>query len=232
MQLSLALISKKAIEAALRHEWNKAIELNTQILEKYPTNLETKIRLGRALIQTKQFDKAKKIFKEVLEIDPINSVALKNLEVAKNKKVDNKHENGIDSNHLLKEPGTTVELTATINAKGVTGKDFTIGECLKFKVKKRSVEIFKCRKDKETLVTTLEDQDLVTRINHAIDKQSTITGYVVRAAEKSITMIIKSDIPVFKSEKQDIRPYIKKGLDDIDFDEESEEEPVEEEPIE
>ncbi|GIW69706.1 MAG: hypothetical protein KatS3mg101_0453 [Patescibacteria group bacterium] len=71
MQLSLAILSKKAIEAALAHDWQKAIELNTQILEKYPNNLETKIRLGRALIQVKQFEKAKKIFKEVLAVDPI-----------------------------------------------------------------------------------------------------------------------------------------------------------------
>jgi len=37
-------------------------------------------------------------------------------------------------------------------------------------------------------------------------------------------MIIKSSIPIFRGEKQDIRPYIKKGLDDIDLEEEENEE--------
>lgn len=225
MQLSLAILSKKAIEAALGHNWEKAIELNSQILEKYPNNLETKIRLGRAMIQLKQFEKAKKIFKEVLSVDPINSVALKNLEVAKSKKIDIKHENGINSNHLLKEPGTTVEIVANINSKGITGRDFTIGECLKFKVKKKNVDVYKCRKDKEILVSVLEDKEIVTRLNKAADLHAEVSGYVVRAADKSLTMIIKTSVPVFRSEKQDIRPYIKKGLDDIDLeDEEAEEE--------
>ncbi len=225
MQLSLSILSKKAIEAALNHEWQKAIELNSQILEKYPNNMDTKIRLGRALIQVKQFEKAKKIFKEVLATDPINPVALKNLEIAKNKKIDSKHENGINSNHLLKEPGTTAEITTNIVAKGVTGRDFTIGECLKFKIKKRTVEVYKCKKDKETLVSVLEDKDTVYRLNKACDSRAQISGYVVRSADKSLTMIVKCSIPVFKGEKQDIRPYIKKGLDDIDLeDEESEEE--------
>jgi len=230
MQLSLAILSKKAIEAALGHEWVKAIELNSQILEKYPNNLETKIRLGRALIQLKQFEKAKRIFREVLVIDPINSVALKNLEIAKNKKVEPKHENGINSNHLLKEPGTTVEITVNINCRGVTGRDFTIGECLKFRVKKKSVDVYMCRKDKDVLVSVIEDKEIVSRLNKAVDSHAEVSGYVIRAADKSLTMIIKSSIPIFRGEKQDIRPYIKKGLDDIDLEEEENEE--EEEIIE
>ena len=225
MQLSLAILSKKAIEAALGHSWEKAIELNSQILEKYPNNLETKIRLGRAMIQLKQFDKAKKIFKEVLAVDPINAVALKNYEVAKAKKIDVKHENGINSNHLLKEPGTTVEIVANINCKGITGRDFTIGECLKFKIKKKNIDVYKCRKDKEILVSVLEEKEIVSRLNKAADIHAEVSGYVVRAADKSLTMIIKSSVPIFRGEKQDIRPYIKKGLDDIDLeDEEAEEE--------
>ncbi|AHB40413.1 TPA: tetratricopeptide repeat protein [candidate division WWE3 bacterium] len=224
MQLSLAILSKKAIEAALGYEWIKAIELNSQILEKYPNNLETKIRLGRAFIQLKQFEKAKKIFKEVLSVDPINSVALKNLEVAKNKKVELKHENGINSNHLLKEPGTTVEITANINCKGVTGRDFTIGECLKFKIKRRGVEVYKSKKDKDILVSILEDKEIVSRLNKAAESHAEVSGYVIRSADKSLTMIIKSSIPIFRSEKQDIRPYIKKGLDDIDLEDEEDEE--------
>ncbi len=176
------------------------------------------------MIQLKQFEKAKKIFKEVLSVDPINSVALKNLEVAKSKKIDIKHENGINSNHLLKEPGTTVEIVANINCKGVTGRDFTIGECLKFKVKKKNVDVYKCKKDKEILVSVLEDKEIVSRLNKAADLHAEVSGYVVRAADKSLTMIIKTSIPVFRSEKQDIRPYIKKGLDDIDLEDEDAEE--------
>ncbi|GIW69707.1 MAG: hypothetical protein KatS3mg101_0454 [Patescibacteria group bacterium] len=63
----------------------------------------------------------------------------------------------------------------------------------------------------------------MARLYKAEHLGANISGYVIRSAEKSIVMIIKSSIPVFRGEKQDIRPYIKKGLDDIDTDLEDEE---------
>ena len=101
---------------------------------------------------------------------------------------------------------------------------------IKPKIKKKNIDVYKCKKDKEILVSVLEDKEIVSRLNKAAEIRADVSGYVVRAADKSLTMIIKSSIPVFRGEKQDIRPYIKKGLDDIDFeDEESgEEETIEE----
>ncbi len=230
MQLSLAILSKKAIEAALRQEWEKAIDLNSQILEKYQTNIDTKIRLGRAYLQTKQFEKAKKIFKEVLAIDPINSVALKNFEIAKAKKLENKIDTGLNSNNLLKEPGITYEFTSPITSKGITGRDFAVGEILKFRVKKKSIDVYKTKKGKEILVTTIENTDLVSRLNKAVSSLATLVVCVIRAQDKNITLLIRSTVPVFKGERQDIRPYIKKDLDDIELEDEDEE--VEEEVVE
>lgn len=231
MQLSLAILSKKAVEYALNNDWKKAIETNLLILDKYPSNTDTKIRLGRAYIQTKQFEKAKKIFKEVLEIDPINHVALKNLELAKNKKTTSKNENNLSTNSLVKEPGTTTELTCLISTKGITGRDFVVGEVLKFKVKKKSVEVLRTKNGKDIAVAVIEDKDIIKRMNRAEELSSLLTGYVTKAEDKNLSIIIRCGHPVFKGEKQDIRPYIKKGLDDIDL-EESEEEETEEEIIE
>lgn len=83
MQINLPVLEKQAIKAALSENWKLAIELNKKILESTPNNLNSKIRLGRAYLANKDFTKATKMFKEVLKADPINPIALKNIELAK-----------------------------------------------------------------------------------------------------------------------------------------------------
>ena len=105
MSLSLAVLTKKAIEASLKQKWAEAISLNSDILKVYPDNIDAKIRLGRCYLQTKEFSKAKKIFKEVLEKDPINSIALRNYDLAKNQKTEcNGNSAKLSTKALLKEP--------------------------------------------------------------------------------------------------------------------------------
>ena len=211
MHSSLAILSKRAIDAALKAQWVEAVELNTQILEKNPDNLDAKIRLGRALIQTRKFDKAKKIFKDVLKVDPINSVALKNYDLAKRCKAEVKGQVQIDTRSLLKEPGTTSEATFEITAKGMTAKDFISGENIFLKVKKKSLRVQKQKDSKKVTVGFIDNKDIVQKMNIALERNGRIYAGFLKGIDKRITILIKSSIPVFRAEKQDIRPYFKKG---------------------
>jgi tetratricopeptide (TPR) repeat protein len=211
MQLSLALLAKKAIDAALKFDWDTAVETNQKMLEKDPKNIDAKIRLGRAFIQSKQFNKAKKIFKEVLKTDPINQVALRNMELANKHKTETKCQTFVDTKSLLKEPGTTAELRANISAKGITSNDFFAGECLILKVKKKSVDIYKMKKNAKLMVGTIDNEDIVQKANSTLARDGNIAAFFVKGKEKMITLLVKSTLPVFRSEKQDVRPYIKKG---------------------
>jgi tetratricopeptide (TPR) repeat protein len=211
MHLSLALLSKKAIDAALKANWHEAVLLNEQILEKNPVNIDAKIRLGRAFIQTRKFEKAKKLFKEVLKVDPINPVALKNLDLAKKCKAETKGQVQIDTRSLLKEPGTTCESCFEIVAKGMTSKDFVSGEYVFLKIKKKSIEVCKCKNDRKIKVGEITDKEMVQKMNNALERNSRISAGFLKGKDKQVTILIKSSIPVFKAEKQDIRPYLKKG---------------------
>ncbi len=211
MQISLAILSKKAIDSALKADWQDAVELNSLILEKNPENIEAKIRLGRAYIQTRRFDKAKKIFKEVLKTDPINPVALKNYDLAKREKAETKGQVQIDTRSLLKEPGTTTEVNFELDAKGVTSKDFVSGENLYLKPKKKSLEVFKLKNDKKMYVGQIFNDDLTQRIAAALDKGARVYAGFLKGQEKNVIILIKATQPIFRAEKQDIRPYIKKG---------------------
>ena len=211
MRFSLSALTKKAIDAALNSNWKKAVELNSQIIEAYPNNLETKIRLGRAYIQTKNFNEAKKLFKEVLEKDPINSIAKKNLELAKAEKVEKTNGNSIKTKALLKEPGTTQEINFEITTKRVTADSFNHGEELFLKVKKKSIDVYRKIKEKRLLVGKIENEYVVNRVNSNCNKNGKITATFTRGKNKKVYTLIKCSIPVFKADKLDIRPYLKKG---------------------
>lgn len=70
---------QKAIKAALQCEWSDAIELNRQLLDQNPNDLESLNRLARAYLEIGDITKSKKTYKEVLSLDPYNVIALKNV---------------------------------------------------------------------------------------------------------------------------------------------------------
>lgn len=229
MQITLSTLAKRAVEAALKSNWDLAIEVNQQIVDKNPTDMDARMRLGRAYVQTKQPDKAKKIFKDILKEDPINPVAIKNLEIVNKGRIDHKMPIKIDTRSLLKEPGTTTETTLTIVVKGITSNDFAPSENLLFRIKKKSIDVYKMRKDADLLIGTLENVDIVQKLNIANDKGAEINAAYIRGKDKDIVLTIKSSEPVFKAERQDIRPYIKKGgLDEPELETEEVEEVIEE----
>jgi len=211
MRLSLAVLTKKAIEASLQLDWKQSIELNSEILKDYPNNLDAKIRLGRAYLQNKDFTKAKKIFKDVLKVDPINSLAIKNLEFAKAGKIECNGVSHFNAKALLKEPGTTQEAKITIKGRGIKLEDFTSGEELPIKVKRGVIEIFENKKDRKVFVGTLEDVYIVQKANLVLDKEEKLHVTFVRGKVSEIWIHIKASIPVFKPDKIEIRPYLKRG---------------------
>ena len=75
----------KAIQFALNKEWEKASRANQKILETHPQNKKALLRLGKALIHLQDYSEAKETFEKVLDQDPINKIAKKNLKKIKTK---------------------------------------------------------------------------------------------------------------------------------------------------
>jgi hypothetical protein len=80
LNTQLKILENHAIQAALSTDWEKAIDLNKQILKIDDSNVESHNRLGRAYSESGQVDKARASYRSVLRFDPYNSIALKNLE--------------------------------------------------------------------------------------------------------------------------------------------------------
>lgn len=70
-------LAHDAIHAALNCDWERAIELNTQILKSDENDLSARLRLANALFESGKIPEAKKQAKNVLSLDPQNSMAKK-----------------------------------------------------------------------------------------------------------------------------------------------------------
>jgi tetratricopeptide (TPR) repeat protein len=105
----------EAINAALENNWEKALQINKELVSKYPDDVETMNRLARSLAETGKINEAKKIYKKVLKLDPYNQIAEKNLNRVSSIKKGDLKTNGLPSSLkgdiFLEESGKT---TSTI----------------------------------------------------------------------------------------------------------------------
>ncbi|MGB6873103.1 MAG: tetratricopeptide repeat protein [Dehalococcoidia bacterium] len=72
-------LSKEAIDSALQGRWEEAEAVNRDIIKRFPTDVEAYNRLGRALTELGDFDRAKKAYFKALKLAPENVIAKKNL---------------------------------------------------------------------------------------------------------------------------------------------------------
>lgn len=75
-----ASLAQAAILAALASRWQEAISINERIIRRQKDDVEAINRLARAYWLLGNTSKAQKYYKKVLELDPYNVIALKNLE--------------------------------------------------------------------------------------------------------------------------------------------------------
>lgn len=77
---SAKALAQAAITAALTSNWKEAVSINEKILLKTKDDVEALNRLARAYSCMGEIQKAQKTYKKVLEIDPYNIIALKNMD--------------------------------------------------------------------------------------------------------------------------------------------------------
>lgn len=112
MDLSPTAITQQAITAALSANWDQALELNKQLLELEPKNVDALNRLARAYFELGNFKESKKYFEKALSVDPYNQIASKLL-----KRIETCHKRGakltinsgaqVDSDLFIEQPGKT-----------------------------------------------------------------------------------------------------------------------------
>lgn len=69
---------EQAVTFAMQSRWSEAADLNRQLIDSYPKEVEAYNRLGKALLELGKFDEAREAYNHALRLEPMNTIAQKN----------------------------------------------------------------------------------------------------------------------------------------------------------
>src|SRR5207237_12871 len=72
--------SEQAISLAMKNRWDEAAQLNREILEMFPNEVDAYNRLGKALTELGRYAEARDAYAQAVKLDPLNGIASKNLQ--------------------------------------------------------------------------------------------------------------------------------------------------------
>lgn len=143
---TLEALNQKAIDLALNCRWEEAEELNNQLLQDEPTNTQYLNRLAKAKFELGKYSECKKIYAQVLELDPYNAIAQKNLKKVSAIKKDSVLKNGSNATVLsaalfYEEPGITELITLVKVAEPQKLVALSPGSMMHLNVKKKGIAV-------------------------------------------------------------------------------------------
>lgn len=201
-------LSHKAISAALSGNWEKAIEINSQILKIDSRNIDALNRLARAYSETGNIPKARGLAQKVLTLDHFNTIANKSIEKWKNLKAGETHSSKpSDPNSFLEEPGKT-KIASLLH----------LGDPRVLSKLDSGDEVLLTNHGHRTSITTLDgnyigrlSDDLSARLRNLIKEGNKYKACIKSVDKKDVKVFIRetfraaklSDVPSFVSEKID-----------------------------
>src|ERR1700704_4997182 len=72
--------SEQAITLAMKNRWDEAAQVNREILELFPNEVDAYNRLGKALTELGRYADARDAYSHAVKLDPLNGIASKNLQ--------------------------------------------------------------------------------------------------------------------------------------------------------
>lgn len=224
----------QAIDIALKGDWVQAIKINEEILLENPNDVETLNRIGLAYTVVGKHEKAKKAYQRVLEIDALNSIALKNIKkFTKNLRILEGDVNFRVNNIFLEETGKTKIVDLINLAQSEITTHLRTGQSVNLMIKR--LKVFVIHGEKK-YIGVLPD-DIGKRLIRFINGGNKYEAFIRSAGANSVTVFIREikkaarfkDQPSFLSSAE--KPLIKRLRSKKNYeDEDSEEtdEPLEE----
>ena len=221
--------SSQAIQTALTGDWQNAISLNKSLLEDNPNDVEALNRMALAYVILGKHKNAKETYQKVLEIDPLNSIAMKNL---KKISVDSSKNDGDSiiiqvNNIFLEETGKTKVIELINLAQSEILLTLRTGQTVDLSVKRLKIFISQGKK----YIGVLPD-DIGKRLIKFIKGGNKYEAYVKSASHQSVFIFIRElkrsgkfkDQPSFLhliEKKLSFRKNGRKKSKDIDYEEEA-----------
>jgi len=180
----------QAIQTALTGDWKNAISLNKKLLDENPEDIDTLNRLALAYAISGKAKDAKIAYQKVLDIDPLNPIALKNAKRLKDKTFSTNRANDGSlqiSNNFLEETGKTkvIELVNTAQPKII--QTLRTGQFVSLSIKRSKIFV---HVDEDQYIGVLPD-DVGKRLIKFLKSGSKYDAYIKSANPHHVVIFIK-----------------------------------------
>jgi tetratricopeptide (TPR) repeat protein len=227
--------AEQAVNLAMQSRWADAAELNEQIIEASPKDVEAHNRLGKALIELGRFDDAREAYNHTLRLDPTNTIAQKNLQrldkLAEEAGPTDLPTGPVDPSLFIAETGrSTITSLIELPPADALAK-MNAGDVLTFEIRDKTVSL---QNSAGEVVGKLEPK-LRQRLIRLTGMGNQYSAIVTAVDESALRVIIREthrdpsmgNRPSFPTTGDAFRGYVRDSLLRYDIDEEEEDEDVE-----
>nr|MBI5455894.1 tetratricopeptide repeat protein [Candidatus Levybacteria bacterium] len=182
-------LKNQAIQTALEGNWQNAIAINKSLIQEDPEDVDAFNRLALAYTITGKLKEAKATYQKVINLDPLNPIALRNLKKLKDNgltTLNNGNQNTQINNKFLEEPGKTkvVELVNIAQPRFV--ENLRTGQSVELSVKRLKIFV---SEDKQ-YIGVLPD-DIAKRLIKFMKNGCVYEAYIKSANQHRVTVFIK-----------------------------------------
>src|SRR5918999_3131560 len=217
--------TEKAIQLAMQNKWEEAAEVNRQILEHFPDDVDTLNRLGKALMELGQYAESRDQYFRATRADPSNGIAAKNLvrltklaeDAAASPGAAVPHAQRVDPSVFIEESGKTAVTDLVDRAPFHDIATLTAGDKLTLKVESGIVRLVG---PGDVVVGQLEPK-LAQRVMRLVTAGNRYSAAITSIDEQHVRIILREEFrdpsmrsrPSFSTQQgPEIRPYIKDNI--------------------
>jgi tetratricopeptide (TPR) repeat protein len=197
--LSTPALERKAIDAALNCKWQQALELNLEIIKQEPNSVECLNRLAKSYFELGNLKDSQKFYKEVLDLDPYNSIAQKNLKkIALFKETGNSvtsnHHSTLSAAFFVSEPGITKSVTLIKVAEPQRLMSLSPGISVNLVMKNRGISVV----DMDNKYLGVLPDDIAFHLMKLIKGGNKYSAFIQSVKQNGLIILVRE---VFRSKK-------------------------------
>jgi hypothetical protein len=226
--------SEQAINLAMKNRWEDAAQINREILEIFPNEVDAYNRLGKALTELGHYADARDAYAHALKLDPLNGIATKNVQrlaklVAEGAAAP--PPSAVDPRLFIEESGKTTVTTLTELRRTDSVAKLTAGDQLRIERRANVIWVADLAGQEIGRIEPKLERDLI----RLLEMGNEYTVFVTSARDQAVNVIIREshrapamgDRPSFRpsaAPEGAFRSYTREGMLRYELEEEEEEE--------
>jgi tetratricopeptide (TPR) repeat protein len=226
--------SEQAISLAMKNRWEEAAQVNREILDLFPNEVDAFNRLGKALTELGRYAEARDAYAQAVKLDPLNGIASKNLQRLGKLAAEGSAApppSPVDPRLFIEESGkTTVTQLTDVRRTEATAK-LSAGDQLQLTRRGNQIVVTDASGNDIGRIEPKLEQDLI----RLIDLGNQYSVFVTAANELTVHVIIREthrsaamgNRPSFRpsaAPEGGVRAYTREGVLRYELEEEEEEE--------